>query len=67
MPKMKTKRAVAKRCKITPTGKVRTTQANTQHRNRNRQQSTLRRQRGTSIIGESMWANIKRMLPYGSK
>ena len=67
MPKMKTKRAVAKRCKITPTGKVRTTQANTQHRNRNRQQSTLRRQRGTSIISESLWSNIKRMLPYGSK
>jgi large subunit ribosomal protein L35 len=65
MPKMKTKRAVAKRCKVTPTGKVSTTQANTQHRNRNSSQATLRRQRGTSIISEHLWANIKRMLPYG--
>lgn len=65
MPKMKTKRAVAKRCSITPKGKIRTTQANTQHRNRNRSQETLRRQRGTTIISKHLWSNIKRMLSNG--
>ena len=64
MPKMKTKKAVAKRCSVTPSGKVKTTQANTQHRMRNRAQSALRRQRGTTIISEHLWSNIKRMLPY---
>lgn len=65
MPKIKTKKAVSKRFKITPTGKVKGTQSNTQHRMRNRQSSTLRRQRGTAVLSEHMWAKIKAWLPNG--
>lgn len=65
MAKMKTKKAVSKRFKITPKGKVKSTQSNTQHRMRNRSQSTLRRQRRTSILSEDMWAKIKTWLPNG--
>ena len=65
MPKMKTKKAVSKRFSITPKGKVRGTQSNTQHRMRNRQASTLRRNRGTAIISEDMWDKVKSWLPNG--
>ncbi|PIR31651.1 MAG: 50S ribosomal protein L35 [Alphaproteobacteria bacterium CG11_big_fil_rev_8_21_14_0_20_44_7] len=65
MPKMKTKKAVSKRFSLTAKGKVRSTQANTQHRMRNRQSSTLRRQRGTSIVSKDMWDKIKSWLPNG--
>lgn len=65
MPKMKTKKAVSKRFKISPKGKVISTQSNTQHRMRNRSSATLRRQRRTSVLSKHMWAKVKAWLPNG--
>lgn len=60
--KIKTKKAVAKRFSVTPKGKVKGTQSNTQHRMRNRSASTLRRQRGTGPLSEHMWDKVKTWL-----
>ncbi len=65
MPKLKTKKAAAKRFSFTATGKVKATQANKKHRMRNRSKETLRRQRGTTILSEAETKRVIKMLPNG--
>jgi large subunit ribosomal protein L35 len=65
MPKLKTKSAAKKRFSFTATGKVKATQANKKHRMRNRSKSTLRRQRGTTILPKAEEKRVRKYLPNG--
>ena len=65
MPKIKSHSSAKKRFSFTAKGKVRATQANKRHRMRNRQQSQIVRQRGTTIVAKAEWATVKKLLPYG--
>jgi large subunit ribosomal protein L35 len=65
MPKMKTRKAAAKRFSFTASGKVKTTQANKIHRMRNRSKGTLRRQRGEGILDVAETKRVKKFLPNG--
>lgn len=65
MPKLKTKKAAAKRFSFTAKGKIKTTQAGKKHRMRNKSKNALRSLRGTKILSKSMEKRIKKMLPNG--
>ena len=65
MPKMKTRKAAAKRFSFTATGKVKASQANKKHRMRNRSKETLRRQRGTTVLDKAETKRVKKFLPNG--
>ncbi len=64
MPKMKTKRAVAKRFRTTGSGKVRGNVAYKQHNLRKRTQKMKRKARGTMILADADARIIKQFLPY---
>ncbi len=53
MPKLKTKKAAAKRFKLTATGKIKASQANHAHKLHQKSKGGLRRQRGTTILADS--------------
>ena len=65
MPKLKTKSAAKKRFSFTATGKVKATQANKQHKMRNRSAQTLRDGRGMTILGPEESKRVKKMMPNG--
>lgn len=65
MPKLKTKSGAKKRFKLTATGKVKSAQAGKRHNMRKRQQSTIRNQRGTTILKDCDAKIIKKFLPNG--
>lgn len=65
MPKMKTKSSAKKRFSFTATGKVKATQANHAHKLHQKSKSTLRRQRGTTMLSESDAGRIAKWLPNG--
>lgn len=65
MPKLKTKKAAAKRFSFTATGKVKANQAFKAHRMRNRSKESLRRQSGTTILDEAETKRVKKWLPNG--
>lgn len=60
MPKLKTKKAAAKRFKVTATGKVKRTQAFTGHLMSNKAHKTKRNLRGTSTAAPMDAKVIKR-------
>ena len=64
MPKMKTKRAAAKRFKVTGSGRVRRSTAGKQHRMRGKPANRLRRLKKNSMVHPSDEARIKRLLPH---
>jgi large subunit ribosomal protein L35 len=64
MPKMKTKRAAAKRFRATGTGKVRRASAGKQHLMRGKNRGRLRNLKKNSIVHASDEHRIKRLLPY---
>jgi large subunit ribosomal protein L35 len=64
MPKMKTRRAAAKRFSLTGTGKVKCARANKQHILTKKSSRRKRRLVGTNIMHPSDAQNIKRVLPY---
>jgi large subunit ribosomal protein L35 len=66
MPKMKTKRAAAKRFSMTGTGKVKLNRAYHRHNMTYKAQSVKVGQRRASIAQKGDAALIKMMLPYGS-
>lgn len=66
MTKMKTKRAAAKRFKLTATGKIRRAHAYHRHNFSHLSRKTKRRTRGTTIASESDAKLIRKMLPYGA-
>ena len=67
MPKMKTNKSVAKRFKITGTGKVKRRQANKSHILTKKAQKRKRRLREGDLVDKSDHHRTMRMLPYGLK
>ncbi len=67
MPKMKTKKAAAKRFKITATGKVKHGVAGKRHRLISHNAKYIRSNRGTTVLAEADAKKVKKWLPYGDK
>ena len=65
MPKMKTKKAAAKRFKITATGKIKHGVAGKRHRLMSHNSKYIRQNRGTVLAADADKARIKKYLPYG--
>ena len=65
MPKMKTRKAAAKRFSFTATGKVKATQAGKSHRMRNRSKQALRDLKGTTILAKAEVKRVRKLLPNG--
>jgi large subunit ribosomal protein L35 len=65
MPKMKTKRAAAKRFRFTGTGKVRRSKAGLNHMMQEKSRKRLRRLRKNDTVDKAMAKRVKIMLPYG--
>ena len=66
MPKMKTKKAAAKRFRVTGTGKIRGTVAYKQHNTSSRPTKMKRQARGMFTLTESDARIVRKFLPYGS-
>lgn len=64
MPKMKTRRAAAKRFKVTGTGRVRRASAGKQHFMRGKPANRLRKLKKNAMVHPSEEDNIKRLIPY---
>ena len=67
MPKMKTKKAAAKRFKITATGKLKHGVAGKRHRLISHNAKYIRNNRGTFVLAEADAKKVKKWLPYGDK
>jgi len=66
MPKLKTRKAVAKRFKLTKKGKIRYSPSGKSHLLSGKKPKRLRRLRKTSVVeGKKDIKYIRRMLPYG--
>lgn len=65
MPKMKTRRAAAKRFKLTAKGKIRRNKAFHRHILTKKTTKAKRGHRGTTLVHASDEKQVKRMLPYG--
>lgn len=65
MPKMKTKKAAAKRFKITATGKIRHGVAGKRHRLMSHNSKYIRQNRGTEEVSSADKPRIMKWLPYG--
>jgi large subunit ribosomal protein L35 len=65
MPKMKTRKAAAKRFKITGTGRVRRPKGGGNHGMQEKSRKRLRRLRGNDMVHKTMEKHIKRLIPYG--
>lgn len=63
--KLKTKSSVKKRFKLTATGKVISTQSGKRHGMVKRSKSSIRNQRGTTVLGYSDSRIVKLYMPYG--
>ena len=67
MPKMKTKKAAAKRFKITASGKVKHGVAGKRHRLMSHNSKYIRQNRGTEVASDADKPRIMRWLPYANK
>ena len=65
MPKMKTKKAAAKRLRITGSGRVRRSKQGGNHGLSNKSRKRLRRLRKNDMVAKSFEKHSKRLLPYG--
>lgn len=65
MPKMKTKRAAAKRFGFTGTGKVKRNKANHRHNMTHKPQSMKVGSRGTAVAVSGDARHVRLMMPYG--
>lgn len=64
MPKMKTKRAAAKRLRVTGSGKIRRGSARLNHMMRGKPARRLRKLRKNDIVDAADQKRFKRLLPY---
>lgn len=64
MPKMKTNRAVAKRFKVTASGKLKRMKSNTNHILEKKSPKRKRNLRKATTVTKHMEATYKRVLPY---
>jgi len=65
MPKMKTKKAAAKRFRVTGKGRVRRPKAGGNHGMQEKSRKRLRRLRQNDMVHTSMEKHVKKLLPYG--
>ena len=65
MPKMKTKKAAAKRFRVTGTGRVRRPKAGGNHGMQEKSRKRLRRLRQNDMVDKTMQKRARRLLPYG--
>ncbi len=65
MPKMKTRKATAKRFRVTGSGRVKRSKAGGNHGMQEKSRKRLRRLRKNDMVDKTMQAHVKRMLPYG--
>lgn len=64
MPKLKTRKAVAKRVSVTGTGKLKKTKANKQHILTKKNTKRLRDLRKSDLVDSTNVKQMKRCLPY---
>ncbi len=64
MPKMKTKRAAAKRFKATGGGRIRRSTAGKQHLMRGKSANRMRKLKKNSMVAPVDEARVRRLLPY---
>ena len=64
MPKMKTRKAIAKRFRMTASGKFKRAKANRSHLLTRRASNRMRRLRRGGLLDKSDEKMIKRVLPY---
>jgi large subunit ribosomal protein L35 len=64
VPKMKTKKAAAKRFRVTGKGRVRRPKAGGNHGMQEKSRKRLRRLRQNDMISTAFEKHIKRLLPY---
>ena len=64
MPKLKTKKAVAKRVSVTGSGKLRKTKANKQHILTKKTTKRKRGLRKSDLVDKTNVKQMKRVLPY---
>ena len=64
MPKMKTRRATAKRFRMTASGKIKRGRGNRSHLLTRRAANRMRRLRRPALVSKSDEHRIKRLLPY---
>ena len=64
MPKMKTKKAAAKRFKVTASGKIKHGVAGKRHRLISHNAKYIRQQRGTETLSKQDEVIVKRYMPY---
>ncbi len=64
MPKLKTRKAVAKRVSVTGTGKIKRTKANKQHILTKKNSKRLRSLRQSTIVDATNVKVMKKELPY---
>lgn len=64
MPKLKTKKAVAKRVSVTGTGKLKKTKANKQHILTKKTTKRKRDLRKSDLVDSTNMKQMKRVLPY---
>ena len=65
MPKLKTRKAVAKRFKLTKTGKIKRMKAGRSHILTKKARARKRHLRKKALVPKSFLSKIKRQLPYG--
>lgn len=65
MPKLKTRRSVAKRFRFTAKGKIRRAQANRSHLLTHRSSKRKRNLKDSDIVSPADQERIKRLLPWG--
>lgn len=64
MPKLKTRKAVAKRVSVTGTGKLKRTKANKQHILTKKSTKRKRALRQSGLVDDTNMKQMKRNLPY---
>lgn len=64
MPKMKTKKAAAKRFKVTASGKVKHGVAGKRHRLISHNAKYIRQNRGTEVMSDADARIVKKYMPY---
>lgn len=65
MPKMKTRRAAAKRFSINKNGKVKFKRANKRHCLEHQPKSSKRKRRASGVMFEGDARHVRKMMPYG--
>ena len=65
MPKMKTHRGVAKRFKVTGSGKIKYKQTGKSHLLTHKSKSRKRKLRASALVSQADKQTVKRLLPYG--